>query len=86
MFEKHTGNHFRNKENFLKISAVFFNTENLPKKTSRTLGSFPFFFFLISQNQPVFQAFFIVFLRNVFNSSMLSPKSFKITLKITSNF
>ncbi len=36
-FKKPPGNDFKNHENFLTISAVFFNTKNLPKKSPKIL-------------------------------------------------
>ncbi len=37
MSEKHTGNYLKNQKNFIKISAVFSNTKNLPKKSPKIL-------------------------------------------------
>ncbi len=37
MFEKYLGSHFQNQENFLKISALFSNIDNLPKKSPKIL-------------------------------------------------
>ncbi len=52
MTEKHPGNHYKNQENFQKVSAIFFNTKNLPKKFTKNPLIYSDFFLEISQNHP----------------------------------
>ncbi len=52
MSKQHSGNYFKNYENFLKISAIFFNLKNLRKKITKIpfVHSDYYYFFLIFQN------------------------------------
>ncbi len=49
MSKKHPANHFKNQENFIKISVIFSNTKNLSENRQKFFSSFRFFL-EISQN------------------------------------
>ncbi len=79
MSEKHPWNHFKNQKNFSKNFSYLLIPKMYQWNSQKSFSSFRFFFFLeISQNHPkTISKYLYIFFCNIFNSSIISPKTFE---------